>query len=160
MCFKRGAAISTQNGGPLKLVDKFTCFDRSISSTESDDSMCLVKAWTANAHIKVWSIRYNKTRFFSKQRLYQYYCMDAPHGQNASEVWSIRYNKTRFFSEQWLYQYYCMDAPHGHWQNASKKSFIGTAQECYELYWINPGSNTPPDNSCTATYLPSLKPSK
>ena len=32
---------------------------------------------------------------------------------------------------------------------------IGTAQECYELYWTNPGSN-----SCMATYLLSLKPSK
>ena len=37
---------------------------------------------------------------------------------------------------------------------------MGTEQECYELYWTNPGSNTPQSSSCMATYLPSLKPSK
>ena len=28
------------------------------------------------------------------------------------------------------------------------------------LYWTNPGSNIPQNSSCTATYLPSQKPSK
>ena len=34
ICFKQGA-ISTLNGWPLKLVDKFTYLGRNISSTES-----------------------------------------------------------------------------------------------------------------------------
>ena len=35
------------NGGSLKLEDKFMYLGSSISSTESDISMCLVKPWTA-----------------------------------------------------------------------------------------------------------------
>ena len=35
-----------------------------------------------------------------------------------------------------------------------------TAQELYDLFWTNPGRNTPRNNNCTATYLPSLKPSR
>ena len=45
-------------------------------------------------------------------------------------------------------------------KNVSRESITGTAQECNELYWTNLGSNTPRNNSCTATYLISLKPSK
>ena len=37
------------------------------------------------------------------------------------------------------------------------KSLIGTTQECYMLFWTNPGSNTSKKNRCTATYLPSQK---
>ena len=40
MPFKWGA-ISTLNGSPLKLVDKFTYLDSSISSTESNVNMHL-----------------------------------------------------------------------------------------------------------------------
>ena len=47
MCFNKEGAISTSNGGPLKLVDKFTYLSSRISSTESDVNMCLAKAWTA-----------------------------------------------------------------------------------------------------------------
>ena len=39
-------------------------------------------------------------------------------------------------------------------------SSIGTAQACYELFRINPGSDIPENNSCGATFLPSQKPSK
>ena len=47
MCFNREGAISTQNGAPLILVDKFTYLSSRISSTESVVSICLVKAWIA-----------------------------------------------------------------------------------------------------------------
>ena len=47
MCFKREGAIFTLNGGPLKLVDKFTHFVRNASFTESDVNMHLAKAWAA-----------------------------------------------------------------------------------------------------------------
>ena len=46
-CFNREGTISSLNGGPLKLVDKFTYIGNSVSSTESDVSMRLANAWTA-----------------------------------------------------------------------------------------------------------------
>ena len=48
MCFYREGAIPTLNSSPLKLVDKFTYFGSSVSSTERDVNIRLVKAWTAN----------------------------------------------------------------------------------------------------------------
>ena len=47
MRFKREGAISTLNNRPLKLFGKFIYLDNSVSSTESDANMHLVKAWTA-----------------------------------------------------------------------------------------------------------------
>ena len=47
ICFNQEEDISTLNGGSLKLVDKFTYFSSSISSTESDINMYIVKPWTA-----------------------------------------------------------------------------------------------------------------
>ena len=47
MCFNKKRDISTLNGGSLKLVGKFDNLGSSISSTENDISMRLVKAWTA-----------------------------------------------------------------------------------------------------------------
>ena len=40
-------AISTLNGGLLKLIDKFIYLGSSISSTESDVNIRLAKTWTA-----------------------------------------------------------------------------------------------------------------
>ena len=37
---------------------------------------------------------------------------------------------------------------------------MGTTQECYMLFWTNPGSTTFQNSCCTATQLPSNKPSK
>ena len=42
MCFNQRGYISTQKGGPLKLVDKF-----SVSSTEKDINPRLARVWTA-----------------------------------------------------------------------------------------------------------------
>ena len=54
MHFNQGN-ISTQNGGSLKLVDKFMYLSSSISSTESDIKMSLAKAWTTiNWLLIVW----------------------------------------------------------------------------------------------------------
>ena len=47
MCFNQRGDISTLNGGPLKLLDKFTFLGSSVSSTETDINMRLAKAWTA-----------------------------------------------------------------------------------------------------------------
>ena len=47
MCFNQIGDISKLNGSSLKLVDKFTCLESSVSSTETDINPRLAKAWTA-----------------------------------------------------------------------------------------------------------------
>ena len=47
MCFNPAGDISTLEGTSLKLVDKFTYLWSSVSSTEKDIDMRLMKAWTA-----------------------------------------------------------------------------------------------------------------
>ena len=47
MCFNQTGDISTLDGTPLKLVDKFTYLGRSVASTEKDIDKRLTKAWTA-----------------------------------------------------------------------------------------------------------------
>ena len=46
MCFNQRGDISTLNDGALKLLDKFTYLESSVSSAENDN-MRLAKAWTA-----------------------------------------------------------------------------------------------------------------
>ena len=53
-----------------------------------------------------------------------------------------------------------MEVPHRHWLSVWIKSFTAIVQECYGLYWTNPGGNIPQNNSCMATNHPSRKPSK
>ena len=47
MCYNQTGDISTLDGTPLKLVDKFTYLGSSIESTEKDIDTRLTKAWTA-----------------------------------------------------------------------------------------------------------------
>ena len=47
MCYNQTGDISTLDGTPLKLVDKFTYLGSSVSSTEKDIDTQLTKAWTA-----------------------------------------------------------------------------------------------------------------
>ena len=47
MCYNQIGDISTLDGTPLKLVDKFTYLGSSISSTKKDIDTRLMKAWTA-----------------------------------------------------------------------------------------------------------------
>ena len=47
MCYNQTGDISTLDGTPLKLVDKFTYLGSSVSSTETDIDTQLTKAWTA-----------------------------------------------------------------------------------------------------------------
>ena len=53
MCFIQRGHISSLKGDPLKLVDKFIYLGSSVSSTETDISMRLAKAWIANDRISV-----------------------------------------------------------------------------------------------------------
>ena len=47
MCYNQTGDISTLEGTPLKLVDKFTYLGSSVESTEKDIETRLAKAWTA-----------------------------------------------------------------------------------------------------------------
>ena len=47
MCYDQMGDISTLDGTPLKLVDKFTYLGNSVASTEKDIDTRLTKAWTA-----------------------------------------------------------------------------------------------------------------
>ena len=47
MCYNQTGDISTLDGTPLKLLDKFTYLASSVASTEKDIDTRLTKAWTA-----------------------------------------------------------------------------------------------------------------
>ena len=47
MCYNQTGDITTLDGTPLKLIDKFTYLASSVSSTEKDINTQLTKAWTA-----------------------------------------------------------------------------------------------------------------
>ena len=53
MCYNQTGNISTPDGTPLKLVDKFTYQGSSVSSTEKDIDTRLMKAWTALNRLSV-----------------------------------------------------------------------------------------------------------
>ena len=53
MCFNQTGDISTLNGSPLKLVDKFTYQGSSVSSTKTDINPRLAKSWAANDKLSV-----------------------------------------------------------------------------------------------------------
>ena len=55
MCDNQTGDISTLDGTPLKLVDKFTYQGSSVASTEKDIDTRLTKAWTAiNRLLIIW----------------------------------------------------------------------------------------------------------
>ena len=55
MCYNQTGDISTVDGTPLKLVDKFTYLGSSVSSTKKDVDTRLTKAWTAiNRLLIIW----------------------------------------------------------------------------------------------------------
>ena len=53
MCYNQTGDISTLEGTPLKLVDKFTYLGSSVESTEKDIETRLTKAWTAINRLSV-----------------------------------------------------------------------------------------------------------
>ena len=57
MCFNQRGDISTLNGSPLKIVDKFTNLGSSVSSTERDSNTRLAKAWAAIDRLSIiWKL--------------------------------------------------------------------------------------------------------
>ena len=53
MCYNQTGDISTLEGIPLKLVDKFTFLGSSVESTEIDIDTRLTKAWTAMNRLSI-----------------------------------------------------------------------------------------------------------
>ena len=53
MFFNQRGDIPTLKGGPFKLLDKFTYFGSSVSSTENNINMRLAKAWKAIDRLSV-----------------------------------------------------------------------------------------------------------
>ena len=53
MCYNQTGDISTLDGTPLKLVDKFTYLGSSVESTEKDIDTRLTKAWTAINRVSI-----------------------------------------------------------------------------------------------------------
>ena len=54
MCYNQTGDISTLEGTPLKLVDKFTYLGSSVESTEKDIETRLTKAWTASIGYRLY----------------------------------------------------------------------------------------------------------
>ena len=57
MYFNQRCNISTLNGGPLKLMDKFIYLGSCVSSTENDINTRLAKTCTAIGHMEFRSVR-------------------------------------------------------------------------------------------------------
>ena len=74
---KQEGAISTSSGQTLK-VDQFTYPGSNISSTESDFSVCIEKAWTAVDYKEISSEKIIQD--FFQAVVCQYYCINAPPG--------------------------------------------------------------------------------
>ena len=53
MCYNQTDDITTLDGTPLKLVDKFTYFGSSVSSTKNDNVTLLTMAWKANDRLSI-----------------------------------------------------------------------------------------------------------
>ena len=54
MCYNQTRDISTLDGTPLKLVDKFSYLGSSVASTEKDIDTRLTKAWTATIGYRLY----------------------------------------------------------------------------------------------------------
>ena len=82
MCYNQTGDISTLDGTPLKLVDKFTYLGSSVASTEKDIDTRLTKALIAINRLSIiWKsdlIKWNAVS--SRQRSHRYCYMDALHG--------------------------------------------------------------------------------
>ena len=135
ICFKQEGAISTLSGKPQKL-NEFTYLGSNISSTESDFNICTEKAWTTvNSLLIIFKSDLSnqiKWNFFS-----------------AVTVSILQYGRTNWMLKKCiknkLDENYISMLPTV--LNKSKKETKEQAK-------------TKQKRSCTATYLPSQKPSK
>ena len=99
MCYNQTGDISTLEGTPLKLVDKFTYLGSSVESTEKDIETRLTKAWTAiNRLSTIWKsdLTDKMKRSFFQAAVTSILLYDALHGrkQDAREEtrWQLHKN--------------------------------------------------------------------
>ena len=131
MCCDQTGDISTLDGTPLKLVDKFTYLGSSVSSSEKDTDTRLTKAWIAINRLSIiW-----KSDLTDKMKR---------HFFQAAVVSILLYGFTTWTPTKRL----------------EKKLDGNYTQECCEQYWPSPSGNTLQDTNYTATCLPSRKLSK
>ena len=83
MCYNQMGDISTLDGTPLKLVDKFTYLGSSVASTKKDIETRLTKAWTAINRLSIiWKsdLTDKRNTVSSRQQSHRYCYMGALHG--------------------------------------------------------------------------------
>ena len=98
--------ISTLNGWPVKLVDKFTYLGSNVSSTESNVNICLVKAYTAINRLSIiWKSDVSnkiKQDFFQAVALSMLLCMhhiDTYKTHGGKSRWDLPKNATCCFEQ-------------------------------------------------------------
>ena len=105
MCFNQRGDISTLNSSSLKLVDKFTNLESSVSSTKTDINMRQAKACTAIDRLSVIKIRLdrqNEMQFLPSSMCW-YCCMD---GNYTRMLWALLNKSWRqHTTKQQLYGY-------------------------------------------------------
>ena len=130
MCYNQTGDITTLDGTPLKLVDKFTYLGSSVTSTEKDTDKRLTKAWTAIERLSIiWKSDLTdkiKRSFFQ-----------------AAVVSILLYGCTTWTVTKWL-----------------EKKLDGNHTRMLRAILKSPGGNTPQGTNYTATCLPSRKLSK
>ena len=123
MCYNQTGDITTLDGTPLKLVDKFTYLGSSVSSTEKDIDTRLTKAWTAIDGLSIiWKSDLTDKM---KRSFFQ-----------AAVVSILLYGCTTCTLTKRL-----------------EKKIDGNYTRMSEQYWTIPGSNTPQGTNYTATCL-------
>ena len=130
MCFNQAGDTSTLDGISLKLVDKFTYLENSVSSTEKDIDTRLTKAWTAIDKLSIIWISDLTDKM--KRSFFQ-----------ATVVSILLYGCTTWTLTKRL-----------------EKKIDGNYTCCCEQYWISPDGNTQQSTNYTAICLPSRKLSK
>ena len=127
MCYIQTGDISTLDGTPLKLVDKFTYLGSSVASTEKDIDTRLTKAWAAINRLSIiW-----KSDLTDKMKRGFFQAAVASILLYGCTTWTL--TKRLFYTRTQI------------------------TQECCEQSWTSPGGNTPQDTNCMATCLLSRK---
>ena len=127
MCYNQTGDISTLDGTPHKLVNKFTYLGSSVASTEKDIDTRLTNAWTAINRLSIiWKSDLTDKM---KRSFFQ-----------AAVISILLYGCTTWTLTKRL-----------------EKKLDGNCTRMLRAILNNPGGNTPQDTNCTATCLLSRK---
>ena len=127
ICYNQTGDISTLDGTPLKLVDKFTYLGSSVASNEKDIDTRLTKAWTAINRLSiVW-----KSDLTDKMKRSFFQAAVASILLYGCTTWTLT--------------------------KRQEKKLDGNYTSMLRAILNSPGGNTPQDTNCTATCLLSRK---